>query len=194
MHTASAVLKAISAATTVTGGAVGDRTGLHGRSRWVRRQPGRNRTDGGTHAARTGHMAGTALSILSDILEIGAGLSNTIGSWQHRKDNWNEAATEAQIQMRQAQAQTDGATLALEIAQRNVDLHQEQIDNLQKQIDFLNDKFTSDSLYDWMVSSLVGHLLPELPARLPAVQAGRALLPVRARDSEQLVHPVRLLG
>ena len=46
------------------------------------------------------------------------------------------------------------AQLALQIAQQNQTLHQEQIDNIQKQIDFLNDKFTSDSLYDWMVSSL----------------------------------------
>ena len=42
----------------------------------------------------------------------------------------------------------------LQIAQQNQALHQEQIDNLQKQIDFLNSKFTNDSLYDWMVSSL----------------------------------------
>ncbi len=33
-------------------------------------------------------------------------------------------------------------------------LHQEQIDNIQKQIDFLNDKFTNNSLYDWMAASL----------------------------------------
>jgi hypothetical protein len=110
--------------------------------------------DGGGQVARAGHMAGTVLSISADILEIGAGLSNTIGSWQHRMDNWNEAAAEAKIQMDQTQDQIDAASLALEIAGRNVELHQEQIDNLQQQIDFLNDKFTSTSLYDWMVSSL----------------------------------------
>jgi len=154
MHTASAILKAISAATTVTGGAAAIAPDFTIGAAGFGGSPLVTATDGGTHAARTGHAAGTALSILSDILEIGAGLSNTIGSWQHRKDNWNEAATEAQIQMNQAQDQIDGATFALEIAQRNVDLHQEQIDNIQKQIDFLTDKFTSDSLYDWMVSSL----------------------------------------
>jgi hypothetical protein len=56
--------------------------------------------------------------------------------------------------MTQAQAQLDSANVALQIAQQNQTLHQEQIDNIQRQIDFLNNKFTSDSLYDWMVGSL----------------------------------------
>jgi hypothetical protein len=81
-------------------------------------------------------------------------LSNTIGSWQHRKDGWAEAAVESQIQVTQANIQIAGAQFALQIAQQNQTLHQEQIDVLQKQIDFLNNKFTSNSLYDWMASSL----------------------------------------
>ncbi len=111
--------------------------------------------DGGVHAASAAHYSGQALVTgVADLLSAGGALSNTIGNWQHRKDNWNEAATEAQIQIAQAQDQLAGANLALQIAQQNQILHQEQIDNIQKQIDFLTDKFTSDSLYDWMVSSL----------------------------------------
>ena len=56
--------------------------------------------------------------------------------------------------MDQAQAQIRRRQFALQIAQQNQALHQEQIDDLQKQIDFLNSKFTSDSLYDWMAGSL----------------------------------------
>ena len=81
-------------------------------------------------------------------------LASKLGSYQRRQDNWNEAAAEAQIQITQAQAQLDHANLALQIAQQNQSLHQEQIDNIQKQIDFLNNKFTADSLYDWMAASL----------------------------------------
>jgi hypothetical protein len=69
-------------------------------------------------------------------------------------DAWVQAAAEAQIQMNQATTQLNAANLALQIAQQNQTLHQEQIDNIQKQIDFLNNKFTGDSLYDWMVGSL----------------------------------------
>ena len=111
--------------------------------------------DGGVHAASAAHYtAHSIITGIADLLAAGGALSNTIGNWEHRKDNWNEAATEAQIQIAQAQDQLNSANLGLQIAQQNQITHQEQIDNIQKQIDFLTDKFTSDSLYDWMVSSL----------------------------------------
>ena len=154
MHTASAILKAISAATTIVGAAAASVPNFTFGAAGFGGSPLATINDGGGQVARAGHMAGTAMSISADILEISAGLANTIGSWEHRKDNWDEAATEAQIQMDQTQAQIDAATMQLQIAQQNVDLHTEQIDNIQKQIDFLNDKFTSNALYDWMVSSL----------------------------------------
>lgn len=111
--------------------------------------------DGGVHAATAAHYSGAAIATgVADLLAAGGVLSNTIGSWEHRQDNWKEAAAEAQIQIAQAQDQLASATIALQIAQQNQALHQEQIDNIQKQIDFLNNKFTSDSLYDWIISSL----------------------------------------
>ena len=80
----------------------------------------------------------------------------TIGNLQASQDNCDEASRRPKRRSRSTQANTQiaGANLALQIAQQNQALHQEQIDNLQKQIDFLNDKFTNDSLYDWMASSL----------------------------------------
>ena len=46
------------------------------------------------------------------------------------KDDWDEAAKEAQISSHAGQAQLDGAQFALQIAQQNQTLHQEQIDNV----------------------------------------------------------------
>ncbi len=112
--------------------------------------------DGGTKVAKAGSNAAAAGKSTAKALQIAANLADKMGSYQHRMDNWTEAATEAQIQITQANAQLDTANLALQIAQQNQTLHQEQIDNIQKQIDFLNNKFTSNSLYDWMVSSLSG--------------------------------------
>jgi hypothetical protein len=154
LHTASGILKIIAATTATVGAAAAIAPDFTVGAAGFGGSPVAVVTDGGTHAARAGHTAGFSLTTLADILEIGAGLSNTIGSWQHRKDNWDEAATEADIQIKQTQAQIDAATFALQIAQSNQALHQEQIDNIQRQIDFLNDKFTSNSLYDWMVGSL----------------------------------------
>ncbi|MGH3232422.1 MAG: neuraminidase-like domain-containing protein [Streptosporangiaceae bacterium] len=111
--------------------------------------------DGGVHAAQAAHFSGEALITGgADLLAAGGQLANTIGSWQHRQDNWTEAANEAQIQIDQANSQIEAAQFVLQIFQQNQTLHQEQINDLQKQIDFLNNKFTSDSLYQWLVGSL----------------------------------------
>lgn len=91
---------------------------------------------------------------VASALDKTAMLAAKAGSYERRRDNWDEAAAEAKIQISQAKIQIAGAQLALQIAQQNQFLHQEQIDNIQQQIDFLNNKFTSDSLYDWMVGSL----------------------------------------
>jgi hypothetical protein len=113
-------------------------------------------SEGGTKAAKASSYATAASKSATKALEIAAKLADRMGGYQHRMDKWMEAAAEAQIQITQANAQLDAANFALQIAQQNQTLHQEQIDNIQKQIDFLNNKFTSNSLYDWMVSSLSG--------------------------------------
>jgi hypothetical protein len=76
------------------------------------------------------------------------------GGYERRMDTWNEAAREAQIQITQSEAQIKGTEFALQIAEQNQTVHQEQIEDLEKQINFLSEKFTSNSLYDWMVGSL----------------------------------------
>jgi hypothetical protein len=110
--------------------------------------------EGGSNVAKAGELGAEAIKAAAATLDTSIKLATAHGSYSRRQDNWNEAAAEAQIQITQANAQLDSANLALQIAQQNQTLHQEQIDNIQKQIDFLNDKFTSDSLYDWMAGSL----------------------------------------
>ena len=154
LHAASGIMKIVAAATT-TVGAIAEvlpnfTVGVAG----FGGTPVATANDGGVNAGNAGHMAGISLSTIADMLEIGSGAANTIGSWQRRMDTWVENAAETAIQIKQTQEQIKASTLMLQIAQENQAQHQEQIDNFQKQIDFLNSKFTSDSLYDWMVSNL----------------------------------------
>jgi fibronectin type 3 domain-containing protein len=109
---------------------------------------------GGMHPATASHMAGLSLVDYADVIDLLGRAATTLGAWQRRQDTFDEAAIEAQIQIDQAKSQIAASQLALQIAQQNQVLHQEQIDDLQKQIDFLNSKFTSDSLYQWMAGSL----------------------------------------
>jgi hypothetical protein len=151
---AAAILKTIAAAMHTTATVVyllpAGSAGVAG----VGGSPTAGFTEGGKNAGDSSKAAGFSLTTLADILDAAATVSTTIGGWYHRQDAFSEGATEAQTQIAQAKAQLNSANLALQIAQQNHTLHQEQIDNIQKQIDFLTDKFTSDSLYDWMVSSL----------------------------------------
>jgi hypothetical protein len=153
--TAASVIKAIAAAFQVTGAVAASIPNFTFGAAGFGGSPVATLNDGGGQVAQVGHLSAQALITGgADLLTAGGQLANTIGSWQHRQDNWNEAADEAQIQIDQANAQIQAAQFALQIAQENQALHQEQIDDLQKQIDFLNSKFTSDSLYQWMVGSL----------------------------------------
>jgi hypothetical protein len=154
LHAVSGILKVIGAATQTVGAVAAVVPNFTVGVAGFGGSPVATTNDGGVHAAQAGHLAGLSISGYGDIAEIGAGLSNTIGTWLHRADNWKQAATEALIQIQQANVQLAGAQLALEIAQQNVDNHQKQIDYLQKQIDFLSDKFTNQDLYDWMLGQL----------------------------------------
>ena len=153
--TAASVIKAIAAAFQMTGAVAASVPNFTFGAAGFGGSPVATLNDGGGQVAQAAHLSGTALVTGgADLLAAGGALANTIGSWQHRQDNWTEAAAEAQFQVDQANAQIEAAQFALMIAQQNQALHQEQIDDLQKQIDFLNNKFTNDGLYQWMVGSL----------------------------------------
>ena len=150
----SGAVKAIAAATAMVGAVAAAVPNFTVGGAGFGGSPLATMNDGGAQAGQTAQMANVSLSTLADVSAIVAGITSTIGSWWQRKDNTDEAAAEAQIQITQAKIQLAGAQLALQIAQQNQTLHQEQVDDIQKQIDFLNVRFTSDSLYDWMVGSL----------------------------------------
>jgi hypothetical protein len=151
----ASVTKAIAAAVQMVGGVAAVLPNFTLGAAGFGGSPVATANDGGVHAATAAHLSAQAIVTgIADLLAAGGALSNTIGSWDHRQDNWKEAAAEANIQVTQANMQIAGAGFTLQIAQQNQVLHQEQIDNIQKQIDFLNSKFTSDSLYDWMAASL----------------------------------------
>jgi hypothetical protein len=154
LNAAGAVLKVISAVTSMVGAVAAAVPNFTAGAAGIGGSPVATINDGGGQVAQAAHMTGLNLTTLGDILAIGGSLSNTIGSWQHRADNWGEAAAEAKIQITQTQAQIDAANMALQIAQQNIVLHQEQINNIDTQVAFLTSKFTSDDLYDRMVSSL----------------------------------------
>ena len=112
-------------------------------------------TFGGKELSAAAKYGAGVLKAEADVADIAAKLAATLASYSRRQDNWTEAAAEAQIQIAEANDQIGCSELrAPDCRSKTRTCHQEQIDHIQKQIDFLNDKFTSDSLYDWMAGSL----------------------------------------
>lgn len=111
-------------------------------------------SEGAKNVADATTKAGFTWTSVADIAEIGASLATSIGQWMRRKDTWDEAAKEADFQIKQTQAAIASNEILLAIAQQNQINHQKQIDYIQNQIDFLTDKFTNQDLYDWQVGVL----------------------------------------
>jgi hypothetical protein len=154
LHADAVLIKTIGAALQTTGGVTSLTADFALGGAGVGGTPLFHATFGGSALGRAAHMAGLGYSGVGDLMELLSSWAKTASDWIRRQQGWDEAAAEAQIQINQANDQIHDAEFALQIAQQNQVLHQEQIDNIQKQIDFLTDKFTSNSLYDWIVSSL----------------------------------------
>ena len=110
--------------------------------------------EGGRHFGSASQTSAQAGKTMAHMFDKAGTLARTQGGYAHRKDAWDQAAKEANIQKDQTLASIAGAEVTLAIAQQNQVNHQNQIDYIQKQIDFLTDKFTSQDLYDWQVSQL----------------------------------------
>lgn len=99
------------------------------------------------HASDAGKAFATGLDKGSDALMMA-------GGFQERKEQNEEKAREAGIQVAQVQAQIAAAQVRHDLAVQQLANHQSQLDRLQHQIDFLTGMFTSEDLYDWMIGRL----------------------------------------
>ncbi len=110
-----------------------------------------------------GEQAGSALQAFAGNLRAlannygtAASLSQTMGSYQRRQDEWSFQADAAQKEIVQISKQIDGAQIRLDIAQKELANHNLQIANAEEADDFMHSKFTNEDLYDWMVGQIGG--------------------------------------
>jgi len=116
--------------------------------------PSADAGEGGHNAGSAADSASDAGKALATALDKGSDLAKMIGDFMQRQDDNTEKAKESQIQIAQTQAQIAGAQVALDITAQQRTLHTAREDRLQAQIDYMTAKFTSQDLYDWMVSQL----------------------------------------
>jgi len=112
-------------------------------------------------AAFGGENVGTALGVAADVIEMISAAHTHAGTmasikagYDRRWDDWQFQLTLANKEIDQVSAQINAAKVRQTIAQTEIDNQNLQIQNSQAVDDYLRDKFSSEDLYDWMLSQV----------------------------------------
>jgi len=100
-------------------------------------------------------FAGVARAV-AGLMQTGAGMATTLGSYQRRQDEWTFQATLADKELVQLQKQQDQARIKLAVAEADLAAHRRQMANAGETDRFLRSKFTDRELYDYMLGKLSG--------------------------------------
>ncbi|MEU6354956.1 hypothetical protein ABZ896_37540, partial [Streptomyces sp. NPDC047072] len=95
-----------------------------------------------------------ALKGLSGIAQMGAGMTNTIGSYERRAQDWKLQLDLAEQEIVQADRQIAAARVRVRIAENELVEHDKRIEHAAGEDEFLRTKFTNRELHDWTVTQL----------------------------------------
>lgn len=111
-------------------------------------------TTGGSGYSTASGMAGSALRGIAGGLSAAAAISQTIGSFQRRADDWQFQKGLADLELEQINQQIAAANIRIQIADQELDNQDLQITNAREIDDYFHSKFSSAELYDRMVQTL----------------------------------------
>lgn len=94
------------------------------------------------------------LESIARALDKGAALSNTLGSYQRRKDDWDFQRDLAVKEIQQIDRSIAAAELRIAIAERELENQVVQIDNAKAVDAFLRSKYTNEELYQWQIGQV----------------------------------------
>jgi hypothetical protein len=109
---------------------------------------------GGGMLAKSFQLDSEALQDDANILYAEAGVTATTAGYDRRWDEWKLQQKLAAKEIQQVGKQILAAQIRVAIAEKDLDNHDLQIQHAREVSDYLRDKFTSEDLYDWMVSEL----------------------------------------
>ncbi|MBV8819487.1 MAG: hypothetical protein JO022_14100, partial [Acidobacteriaceae bacterium] len=109
---------------------------------------------GGDSAGSAGKEAAEATGTVAEALEKIAGIIENFSKHADDQETNRQTATEAQIQMQQIRAQIAGAEIAQQIADAERSNHEARLAQMDQELEFMQNKFTSADLYDWMTGKL----------------------------------------
>ncbi len=109
---------------------------------------------GGSQIGNGAEMAVRTIQSIASALDKAAALSSTIGSYQHRKDDWDFQGRLATIEKDQIQFQINAAEIRQAIAEKELENQEVQIENSKTVDDYMRNKFSNDQLYSWMITQI----------------------------------------
>jgi Tc toxin complex TcA C-terminal TcB-binding domain/Neuraminidase-like domain/Salmonella virulence plasmid 28.1kDa A protein len=110
--------------------------------------------DGGMQPGAALQAAGTATGIGSATLAQGAQLSQVVGEYQRRSQDWSLQEKLAGYEIAGLNEQIAAARARLDGARRELVVHLRTIANAQVEQEFLRTKFTNRELYQWLAGTL----------------------------------------
>jgi len=111
--------------------------------------------EGGPQLGPAVESGSKVLTVIGEILALGASLSGKMGTYFRRQADWALQNNLAACEIMQIDRQLAAAHIRVDISQAELDSHEKQMENAQKVLDFTaNQKFTNKDLYGWMVSDL----------------------------------------
>jgi hypothetical protein len=115
----------------------------------------------GVATVTDGQKLAKGLELLAQGLTItGAYFSGTAASqglsagFKRRKEEWKQQADLADREIKQINKQIEAAEVRLTMAERDLENHERQMENARSVREFMEHKFTSVELYQWMVGQL----------------------------------------
>ena len=108
--------------------------------------------DGGQNAGAAADAGASAVQAAASAISYQAQTIATLASYQRRFDEWQLQARIAKDELDQTDKQIQSAEFRLEIAQDDLATTQRQLQHANDIQSFYESKFTSQDLYDWLVS------------------------------------------
>jgi hypothetical protein len=109
-------------------------------------------TYGGDNIGFGAERAADALGHLASILSSTGGLISTMGGFRRRAEDWQLQIHLAEKELEGLAQQLAAAEIRLAIAEADLQQHTLQMVQSQETQDFMQQKYTNQALYDWMVS------------------------------------------
>ncbi|SMX36817.1 neuraminidase-like domain-containing protein [Maliponia aquimaris] len=116
--------------------------------------PAVHATFGGSTLATVAEAAATVLSIFSGIASYEATRAGTLGRLDRTKDDADLQARQTSLELAHIDQQIVAAGLRRDIAVKALEVHDVQTDHAEQIGTFLEDKYTSRELYQWMANDI----------------------------------------